>query len=315
MPAEQSSGDSDTAPVGNVSATPAGNSASAAQTAPNFAFRAHVMEKDTAQFASQDSFVRGASTKPAGVTQTHPTVAEVAPVSGNHAGQSGSDSKSNADGQGKEPSRPEKTSTTEEASQPRQVEQTVAKPAEPANSIYRPATATSSNPDAGISSAARTPSDAPVAQAHVSQPVVSASETRPAPPIRDVSVRLDSDSQRVDVKLSERNGELHVEVKSVDPALTTDLRAGLHELIGGLDKSGFRAEAWHPGETQRHNADATAGVSRSSGDQPQSQSGEDPRRQGRNAHDPEYAQPRRNRGSNTEWMNQINALSGAEKEN
>jgi hypothetical protein len=58
----------------------------------------------------------------------------------------------------------------------------------------------------------------------------------------------------------------------------------------------------------------TAGASRGAGDQPQSQAGEDPRRQGRNPYDPDYAPSRRNRGSNSEWMKEMSALNGAEKE-
>jgi hypothetical protein len=126
---------------------------------------------------------------------------------------------------------------------------------------------------------------------------------------------LTSDNQRVDVKLIDRNGELHVAVQSADPILNSDLRASVHDLIGGLEKSGFRAETWQPGDTPRHNLDATPPVTRNTGEQQQSQAGEDPRRQGRNHYDPDYAPSRRSRSSNNEWMEQMSALTGAEKEN
>jgi hypothetical protein len=143
-------------------------------------------------------------------------------------------------------------------------------------------------------------------------------ETRPVSPVRDVTVRLTADAQQVDVKLTDRGGELHVAVHSADPLLNTDLRASVHDLIGGLEKSGFRAEAWHSGDSPHHSADATSGPVRGAGEPSQHQSGADPRQQGRNAYGPEYTLSRRNRaaaGSNAEWMQQISALTGAEREN
>jgi hypothetical protein len=127
-------------------------------------------------------------------------------------------------------------------------------------------------------------------------------------------LRLTSDTQQVDVKLTDRGGELHVAVQSADPVLTTDLRASVRDLIGGLEKGGFHTDVWQPGDTPRHASDGAAGATRGAGDQPQAQTGEDPRRQGRNAYDPEYAPSRRNRGSNPEWMKEMSALNGAEKE-
>jgi hypothetical protein len=89
----------------------------------------------------------------------------------------------------------------------------------------------------------------------------------------------------------------------------------VRDLIGGLEKSGFHAEAWPAGDAPRHNSEPQASASRSAGDQPQSQSGDDPRRQGRNAYNPDYAPPKRNRVSNTDWITEMSALTSAEKEN
>ena len=151
-------------------------------------------------------------------------------------------------------------------------------------------------------------------ESHPARPAeVPVAAPRPTQPVRDVTLRLTSDAQQVDVKLTDRGGELHVAVQSADPVLTTDLRAGVHDLISGLEKSGFHADAWQPGESSRHASESTAGTPRGTGDQPPSQSGEDPRRQGRNAQDPDYAPPRRNRSSNADWMEQIDALIGAGK--
>jgi hypothetical protein len=125
-------------------------------------------------------------------------------------------------------------------------------------------------------------------------------------------LRLTSDMQQVDVTLVDRGGELHVTVRSPDPVLTTNLRAGVHDLVGGLERSGFRAETWHPGEGPRHDSGSPAASPLPGTAQAQFQAGEDPRRQGRNSYNPEYVHPRRaHNDSNREWMKEMTAITGA----
>jgi len=189
---------------------------------------------------------------------------------------------------------------------------------EPANT---PKSAEAINPiSTGSGNANAAPARSPATESAAQTPAPRAAdipltEQRTTQPVHDVTLRLTSDTQQVDVKLSDRGGELRVAVQSADPILTTDLRASVHDLIGGLEKGGFHTDVWQPGSSPRHDFDATAGVSRGAGDQPQSQNGEDPRRQGRNPYDPDYAPSRRNRGSDTEWIKEMSALTGAEKEN
>jgi hypothetical protein len=102
--------------------------------------------------------------------------------------------------------------------------------------------------------------------------------------------------QSVDIKLLDRGGELHFAVHSANPDLTTDLRATVHDLVGGLEKSGFHTDTWQPGDPQS-----------------QAQSDADPRQQARQTYQPDPSPSRRNRGPNFEWMNQISALTGAER--
>ena len=65
--------------------------------------------------------------------------------------------------------------------------------------------------------------------------------------VRDISLRLTSKDQApVQVRLSERAGELHVSVRTPDTGLTRGLRDGLTELVGRLENSGYRAETWQP---------------------------------------------------------------------
>ena len=101
-----------------------------------------------------------------------------------------------------------------------------------------------------------------------------------------------------DIKLVDRGGELHVAVRSGDQNLTSDLRASVRDLVGGLEKGGFRAETWQPGAA----------------DPAQTATGEDPRRQSRNSTSRIRDAHRRKDSSNTEWMNYLNALTGAGKD-
>ena len=79
-------------------------------------------------------------------------------------------------------------------------------------------------------------------------------------------------------------------------------------------RRGFHAETWQPGDTSRHSLDAKVSAAPSGSlDSQQTATSDDPRRQGRNVHQPEATPGRRNRGLNSEWLSFINALTGAER--
>ncbi len=66
--------------------------------------------------------------------------------------------------------------------------------------------------------------------------------------VHDISLKLTSkDQASVQVRLSERAGELRVSVRTPDTGLTRDLRDGLSDLVGHLEHNGYRAESWQPG--------------------------------------------------------------------
>lgn len=79
---------------------------------------------------------------------------------------------------------------------------------------------------------------------------------RASGPARDVSVRLSNDKQEsVDLRVVERNGELHVAVRAADAGLSNALRNNLSELSGRLDHSGFQTEMWTPASAESSLAD------------------------------------------------------------
>ena len=79
---------------------------------------------------------------------------------------------------------------------------------------------------------------------------IRAEESAPktaAAPLKDLSVQVRQSSQEsVELRVVEREGELHVAVRTGDADLAHGLRQGLPELVDRLDQGGFRTEAWRP---------------------------------------------------------------------
>ncbi len=119
-------------------------------------------------------------------------------------------------------------------------------------------------------------------------------------PARDISFRIGSASaDAVDIKLTERAGQVRVAVHSADPALTRSLQANVTELAGKLEKSGFHSETFLP-----HGAEG----SREPQANPNFQDSPKDRRA------PHYEPPRPKKRSN-ETDFQINMLTSNHQEN
>jgi len=71
---------------------------------------------------------------------------------------------------------------------------------------------------------------------------------RPAGPLREIRLEMTGDEGRVEVKLTERAGELKVAVRTPDTRLADRLRTDLPVLSARLEDRGLRAETWHPAE-------------------------------------------------------------------
>jgi Flagellar hook-length control protein FliK len=98
-----------------------------------------------------------------------------------------------------------------------------------------------------------------IADGSHTSPVV---ETEPEPsvgnsdPIKNVQLQLVSDdNRRVDVRLMDRGGELHVSVKSADPALTQNLQSHMPELTSRLDQQHLQSEVWTPKTSEQNKAE------------------------------------------------------------
>jgi len=113
---------------------------------------------------------------------------------------------------------------------------------------------------AGQPEANTVPSDAPAGAADRESPAGSAAAPRetgaarpvepeplPAPPVsHDVSLRLADGPNSVDIRMSERGGEIRVMVHAPDGNLANSMRSELPDLVGKLRQTGYQAETWRP---------------------------------------------------------------------
>ena len=97
----------------------------------------------------------------------------------------------------------------------------------------------------------------------------------------DITLELDSGSQRAAVRLVERGGEIHIAVRTPDAGLAADLRQGLPSLAAKLEQTGYRTETWHPGAALRHEQGFAAGSTARDGSGPSGQSGQESSRERR----------------------------------
>jgi hypothetical protein len=119
--------------------------------------------------------------------------------------------------------------------------------------------------------------------------------SRPAPAARDIRIEVAGPERKVEVRLVERGGEVHLSVRTPDNRLASSLREDLPALSTRLEESGFRAEEWRTAEHDQvlRRLDP-AGSSASSSDTP------DEGRQQRGGHDQRHddsPEPRETRES------------------
>lgn len=80
-----------------------------------------------------------------------------------------------------------------------------------------------------------------------SMPIDDAKPAAPSAPVHELAMRVSApDSSPVDVRVSERGGEVHVAVHTADTQLRASLQSDLGSLVGKLEQSGFRTDARIP---------------------------------------------------------------------
>jgi hypothetical protein len=82
---------------------------------------------------------------------------------------------------------------------------------------------------------------------HVHVPTLPEAEpTRVQPLANNIRIALDDNGQRVELRLSERAGDIHVAVRTPDSQLAESLRGDLPSLSSKLEQSGYHSEMWKP---------------------------------------------------------------------
>jgi hypothetical protein len=109
------------------------------------------------------------------------------------------------------------------------------------------------------------------------------SESKPeapsTPALHDLKFEVTGGESRVEVRLSERGGEVKMTVRTPDVNLASSLRENLPALSTRLAESGFKSEAWHPAASStnewRHtNQSSAGGASQDANSQPREQNQE-----------------------------------------
>jgi len=66
--------------------------------------------------------------------------------------------------------------------------------------------------------------------------------------LRSLALEFTPDgAQDVRVRVTDRGGDVHISLHSLDESLNGRLRDGLHDLVGSLTSAGYDADAWTPG--------------------------------------------------------------------
>lgn len=157
---------------------------------------------------------------------------------------------------------------------------TVVPPAQPAD----PRSTTTSNRDqSAATESSREPAHTDLSSQPQAAPLAA----------HDIKLQVSAGDQRVDVRLVDRGGEVHVAVRTPDSQLANSLRQDLPSLSASLEHSGFRTETWQPtagapldhhdrltaqsGSAQNNSHEQQQSFHRDQRDNPQQQNPQNPR--------------------------------------
>jgi hypothetical protein len=186
------------------------------------------------------------------------------------------------------------------------VEDETATPADPHGLLAATSLERNAEP-AAVSTPAASPS--PRTEAPTPPPETQA---KPSAPLKDISLQVTQPGrERVDVRVVQQGGEVHVSVHSADTGLTSGLRQGLSDLQSRLAENGYRSEMWRPGASASALAPAPAAQastnqSRGEGQPQQGGSQQESGRRNQNQFNNQSNQPR--------WVEEMeSSLGGREK--
>jgi hypothetical protein len=129
------------------------------------------------------------------------------------------------------------------------------------------------NPDRAPSQADHPPAAEPTPKPDRTGSRIEPESPPAAAPPREIKFEVSSGGQRVELRVADRGGDVHVAVRTSDAHLAGALRDDLSALSSRLEQTGLRAEAWHTsaavgGGSRRNGEPETANGSRDSAGQP-----------------------------------------------
>jgi hypothetical protein len=92
--------------------------------------------------------------------------------------------------------------------------------------------------------AARPAESLPQPPPAVEQPSVG--QPKPSSAAQGIQIQMNAGDSRVEVRVTDRGGEVRVDVHTPDSRLAGALRADLPELAARIEQTGYRAETWQP---------------------------------------------------------------------
>jgi hypothetical protein len=114
-------------------------------------------------------------------------------------------------------------------------------------------------------------------------------------PARSLALKIQTEDRgAANVVLTDRGGQVHMTVRSSDPALAQSLRSDLGSLAGGLQQNGFDVKLWNPSSGSSTSDDSRADTLELS---------QDDTRGPRHRHSPDDAEQRD--GRRGEWPEEI----------
>jgi len=137
-------------------------------------------------------------------------------------------------------------------------------------------------------------------------------QTKPEPAkataVRDMKFEVVGVDRRVEVRLSERHGEMKMTVRTPDTNLASTLRENLPALSTRLAESGFKSETWHPAASStsewQHSAEPSKGGAFQDSNTPQREQHRESQDGGGQQHPKRPQEPvtQQQKGRNFAWL-------------
>jgi hypothetical protein len=132
-------------------------------------------------------------------------------------------------------------------------------------------------------------------------------EAKPAQPLKQLSIQVGQEQQRVQVQVVERGGELQVAVRTANSDLAQGLRQGISDLVGQLQQNGFHADAWRPG--------TPAGATPAAAEKPQTEAGpQNNHSQSQSGSQQDRQQGNQNPSRRPQWVEELETTSAGSGE-